>query len=97
MYVLAASCLLSHPVLAQQTPAVMKVGTASLNDAQHEFLRRYADAVGTRSNGRIKVEVYPSGQLGPIPREIEGVQLGGIQGFATPAEFFEGSTHVSKC
>jgi len=87
--VVAAALTFAAPALAQ-SPIVMKLGTASLNDAQHEFLKRYADAINTRTDGRIKAEVYPSGQLGPIPREIEGVQLGGIQGFATPAEFFEG-------
>jgi TRAP-type C4-dicarboxylate transport system substrate-binding protein len=68
----------------------MKLGTATLNDGQHEFLKRFAEDVGKRSGGRIKGEVYPASQLGPIPREIEAVQLGAIQGFIAPAEFFEG-------
>jgi TRAP-type C4-dicarboxylate transport system substrate-binding protein len=89
LLVLASVCLVPPAALAQ-APVVMKLGTASQNDAQHEFLKRYADAINKRSGGRIKAEVYPSSQLGPIPREIEGVQLGGIQGFTTPAEFFEG-------
>ena len=75
---------------AAADPIVMKLGTPTLNDGQHEFLKRLAVALGKDSGGRIKAEVYPASQLGPIPREIEAVQLGAIQGFLSPAEFLEG-------
>jgi TRAP-type C4-dicarboxylate transport system substrate-binding protein len=78
------------PASAQSSPILMKLGTATLNDGQHEFLKRLAAAVEKDSNGRIKAEVYPASQLGPIPREIEAVQLGAVQGFVSPAEFLEG-------
>jgi TRAP-type C4-dicarboxylate transport system substrate-binding protein len=42
------------------------------------------------SGGRIEVQIYPNSQLGPIPREIEGVQLGTIQGYIGPVDFFVG-------
>jgi TRAP-type C4-dicarboxylate transport system substrate-binding protein len=42
------------------------------------------------SGGRIKPEIYPNSQLGPIPREIEGVQFGAIQGYVGPPEFLVG-------
>ena len=38
----------------------------------------------------MKGQVFPAGQLGPIPRLIEGVQLGTIEAFMTPPEFFVG-------
>src|SRR6202162_4866592 len=38
----------------------------------------------------MEVQVYPNSQLGPIPREIEGVQLGSIQGYSGPVDFFVG-------
>ena len=75
---------------ASADPILMKLGTPTLNDGQHEFLKRLAAAVEKDSGGRIKGEVYPASQLGPIPREIEAVQLGAIQGFVSPAEFLEG-------
>lgn len=81
--------LVANPVWAQ-SPILMKLGTATLNDAQHEFLKRLATAIEKDTGGRIKVEVYPASQLGPIPREIEAVQLGAVQGFISPAEFLEG-------
>ena len=42
------------------------------------------------SGGRIRGEVYPASQLGTIPREIEGVQFGAIQGYVGPPEFLVG-------
>ena len=81
--------------LAQMTPAkaadfVMKFGTPTINEGQHQFLKFYKEEVEKASGGRIEVQIYPASQLGPIPREIEGVQLGDIQGFFTPVDFFVG-------
>jgi TRAP-type transport system periplasmic protein len=75
---------------AQTAPTIMKLGTPTLNDGQHEFLKRFSAEVEKRSDRRIKGEVYPASQLGPTPRQIEAVQLGAIQGFIAPAEFYEG-------
>ena len=69
---------------------VMKLGVATINDTQHEWLRRFVAAVEKDSNGRIKGEIYPASQLGPIPRMIEGVQFGSIQGWIGPPEFLVG-------
>ena len=69
---------------------VMKFGTATINETQHQFIKFYKDEVEKASGGRIEVQVYPASQLGPIPREIEGVQLGNIQGFIGPVDFFVG-------
>jgi TRAP-type C4-dicarboxylate transport system substrate-binding protein len=75
---------------AQNAPIVMKLGAATLNDAQHEWMKRFAAAIETKSGGRIKAELYPASQLGTIPRQIEGTQLGSIQLFSAPPEFFVG-------
>jgi TRAP-type C4-dicarboxylate transport system substrate-binding protein len=69
---------------------VMKLATATLNDGQHEWMKRFAAAIEKRSGGRIKAELYPASQLGSIPRMIEGTQLGSIQIFISPPEFFVG-------
>jgi len=68
----------------------MKFGTATINETQHQFIKFYKDEVEKASNGRIEVQIYPASQLGPIPREIEGVQLGNIQGYIGPVDFFVG-------
>jgi len=72
------------------SPIVMKLSTATLNDTQHEWLKRLAAAVEQDSGGRIKGEIYPASQLGAIPRQIEGVQFGSIQGWIGPPEFLTG-------
>jgi TRAP-type transport system periplasmic protein len=69
---------------------VMKIATETLNDGNHEWMKRFASAIETKSRGRIKAELYPASQLGSIPRQIEGTQLGSIQMSLHPPEFFVG-------
>jgi TRAP-type C4-dicarboxylate transport system substrate-binding protein len=69
---------------------VMKLSTATINDTQHEWLKRFAALIEKNSNGRIKGDIYPASQLGSIPRQIEGVQFGSIQGWMGPPEFLVG-------
>ena len=78
-------------VPASAADFVMKFGTATINETQHQFIKFYKDEVEKASNGRIEVQIYPASQLGPIPREIEGVQLGNIQGYIGPVDFFVGA------
>ncbi len=90
--VLAAAAVAGLAPLKPASAAdfVMKMGTATINETQHQFLKFYKEEVEKASGGRIEVQVYPASQLGPIPREIEGVQLGNIQGFIGPVDFFVG-------
>ena len=75
---------------AQDKTYVMKITLPTINDAPHQFAKNFAAAVEKDSGGRIKGEVYPASQLGSIPRQIEGVQFGAIQGAVIPPEFFVG-------
>ncbi len=68
----------------------MKFGTATINETQHQFIKFYKEEVEKASGGRIEVQIYPASQLGPIPREIQGVQLGTVQGYIGPVDFFVG-------
>ncbi len=85
---LAVAMLLGAPAAHAQN--VMKLGTATLNDAQHEWMKRFAAMVEKESKGRIKAEIYPLSQLGPIPRMIEQTQFGAIQAWVGPPEFLSG-------
>src|SRR5690242_17159117 len=87
MTALLASAPVAH---AQGKTYTMKLSTATINDTQHEWLKRFAAEVEKNSNGRIKAEIYPASQLGAIPRQIEGVQFGSIQGWMGPPEFLVG-------
>jgi TRAP-type C4-dicarboxylate transport system substrate-binding protein len=88
---IAAALLAPVPdALAQDKTFVMKLGVATINDTQHEWLKQFVAAVEKDSGGRIKGEIYPASQLGPIPRMIEGVQFGSIQAWIGPPEFLVG-------
>jgi TRAP-type transport system periplasmic protein len=69
---------------------VMKIALATVDDPLHEFAKTYAAAVGKDSGGRIKVEIYPSSQLGSTERQAEAVQFGEIQCLIVPPEFLSG-------
>jgi TRAP-type C4-dicarboxylate transport system substrate-binding protein len=87
---LMAALLAQAPAHAQAAPHVMKLTTATINDTQHEWLKRFGALVEKDSGGRIKAEIYPASQLGSIPRQIEGVQFGSIQAWMGPPEFLVG-------
>jgi TRAP-type C4-dicarboxylate transport system substrate-binding protein len=88
--VLIAASAIAGSAMAQTTPIEMRLSTATLNDAQHEWMKRFAVAIGKNTNGRIKAEVFAASQLGSIPRQIEGTQTGAIQGWFGPPEFLVG-------
>jgi TRAP-type transport system periplasmic protein len=84
------AALAQAPARAQDKTFTMKLTTATINDTQHEWLKRFGAEIEKNSNGRIKAEIYPASQLGSIPRQIEGVQFGSIQGWMGPPEFLVG-------
>jgi TRAP-type transport system periplasmic protein len=80
----------SAALASDDKPYVMKIALATVDDPLHEFAKNYAAAVEKDSNGRIKVEIYPSSQLGSTQRQAEGVQFGEIQCLVVPPEFLAG-------
>ncbi len=75
---------------AQDKTYTMKITLATINDQIHAFAKNFAAALEKNSGGRIKPEIYPASQLGPIPRQAEGVQFGAIQCQLVPPEFLVG-------
>jgi TRAP-type transport system periplasmic protein len=74
-------------------PVVMKIGTATIgekSDSQFMLMSLFKTAVERDSKGRIAVQLYPNSQLGSIPRQIEGLQFGSIQGYVGAPEFLTG-------
>jgi TRAP-type transport system periplasmic protein len=78
------------PSPAPAAEFVMKFGTATFNESQHQYIKFYKEAVEKASNGRIEVGIYPRSELGPIPRMIDGLQLGTIEAYIGPADFYVG-------
>jgi TRAP-type transport system periplasmic protein len=77
-------------IAAQDKAITVKVATATLNDIQHEWMKRFAAALEASAGSRVKTELYPASQLGSIPRMIESTQLGSIQMWVGPPEFLVG-------
>lgn len=75
---------------AQAQKFDMKIGFATINDPQHAIGMVLAEEINARSKGRISARVFPAGQLGKIPRMIEGLQLGTQEIFIGPPGFLVG-------
>ena len=68
----------------------MKIGMVTINDSNHFKSNWLKKEIEAKSNGRIKVGVFPAAQLGKIPRQIEAIQLGTQETFMIPPGFFIG-------
>ncbi len=91
----AAACLLAAVSVLAAQPALaadytMKIGLATINDSQHAWANWYKEALEKRTNGRIEVKVFPRNQLGTMASQIEGLKLGTIEAFISPADFYAG-------
>ncbi|MSQ69813.1 MAG: TRAP transporter substrate-binding protein [Betaproteobacteria bacterium] len=75
---------------AAHAQSVMKMASATINDVQHEWLKRFEAAIKPRVGDKLKIEIYPASQLGQIPRMVEGVAVGTIESFVTPTAFLVG-------
>lgn len=76
---------------AQAQTYTMKMASATINDVQHEWLKRFEAEIKPKVSDRLKIEIYPASQLGAIPRMVEGVVLGSIESFVTPTSFLVGT------
>src|SRR6478735_2087278 len=74
---LFGAALFAAPASAQQF--TMKLSSPTINDVVHEYFKAIKAGVEQRSNGKIKVEIYPANQLGQLPAVVEGVALGTIE------------------
>jgi C4-dicarboxylate-binding protein DctP len=73
---------------ASAEPIVMKIGHAQpVTHPRHLSLLRFKELVGIRTNGQIKVEVYPAAQLGDEAAMLDATKLGTLQ--ATRGGLFE--------
>ncbi len=68
----------------------MKLSCPTVNDMNVEYMKAMKAGIEPKTNGRIKVEIYPANQLGQIPRTVEGVALGTIEMTLVASGFFIG-------
>ena len=68
----------------------MKIGYGTINDPQHAIAQEIQKRIGGNKEMGIKVSIYPAGQIGKIPRMIEGIQFGTLEALITPPGFLVG-------
>jgi TRAP-type C4-dicarboxylate transport system substrate-binding protein len=85
----AAGAVLTAGVASAKT-INMKIGMVTINDSNHFRSNWMKKEIEAKTNGRIKVGVFPAAQLGKIPRQIEAIQLGTQEVFMIPPGFFIG-------
>ena len=91
LFAASAICLGIFAAPAAAADFTMKIGLGTMNDIQHQWANWYKEAIEARRKGRIEVQIYPRNQLGTIASQIEGVQLGTIEAFVAPTDFFTGT------
>jgi len=68
----------------------MKIGYGTINDPQHAIAQEIQKRIGGNKELGIKVKIFPAGQIGKIPRMIEGLQFGTLEALITPPGFLVG-------
>jgi C4-dicarboxylate-binding protein DctP len=81
LLVAALSALLSTVALAQASaPVVIKFShVVAPNTPKGQASLKFKELAEARTNGRVKVEVYPNSQLFKDKEELEALQLGAVQ------------------
>jgi len=85
---LATTCFM--PTTARAAEFTLKYGVVTLGDMQHKYGIKLKEVIEKATNGRVEVKVFPGGQLGTPQAHIEGLQLGTIEGYSNPADFYAG-------
>lgn len=86
----AATFLVAAATASAQSSITMKMTGIAVNDPAHEFMKLYKEKIDAKTNGRIKVEIYPGAQLGGFPQMVQGVTLGTLEFFMGPPGFLRG-------
>jgi C4-dicarboxylate-binding protein DctP len=88
---LVAACLfsLTTPVAAQQEPIVIKFSHVVAPDTpKGKAAERLKQLAEERTQGRVKVEIYPNSSLYKDKEELEALQLGAVQMLAPSVSKF---------
>ncbi|UCB49096.1 MAG: TRAP transporter substrate-binding protein [Deltaproteobacteria bacterium] len=81
-------------VVAEGKQYVMRIGTPTTKDPQVFEMEQFKKLVEAKVGDKIKVELYPSGQLGSNSQMLQGVSAGSIQGLLEPTSFLSGFDNV---
>jgi len=85
---IACTVALANGAAAQ---IVAKYSTPTINDVVHDGMKVLQERVHKRvDTAKFRIDIFPAGQLGAIPRVVEGTQLGTIEMSTLPPEFLVG-------
>ena len=84
----AAVAMASASVAFAQTVELKLSHYVPTNHTMHQELLRWADDMDKKSNGRLKISIFPTGQMGPITRQFDLARTG----VADIAYFLHGAT-----
>ena len=74
----AATLGIATPAIAQRA-RVFRFGHMLPTDTPyHKAIQMFADEAGKLSGGKIKIDIYPSSQLGTIPEMLSATQVGSL-------------------
>jgi len=73
---LLVAVLISPAALSAKTTVLKMGGVLPAEDAASKSMQKMADIVAQKTNGSLKIEVYPASQLGDAISQIEGVTMG---------------------
>src|SRR4029079_4664430 len=65
----------------------MKLSMPTINDVTYEYFKTMKAGIEQRAGGKIKVDIYPTNQLGQLPVVVEGVALGTTEAAASADGF----------
>lgn len=74
----AGAMVLSLVATTVSAQTIRFAHTAAVSHAHHEAAMLFAENVAKRSQGKVKVEVYPAGELGDQPALAEQITLGAL-------------------
>ena len=86
-----AAAFVAVTTTARAAEYTIKWGLVTRGDMQHKFGDKLNEVLQKATNGRVEVKTFPGGQLGAPPAILEGVQLGTIEAYAIPADFYTGA------
>lgn len=75
---------------AASAQSIVKVGAPTVRDNNEVWMAVFKEEVERATGGAYRIDPYPGGQLGSLPRSLEGVMLGTIEVTITIAEFMGG-------
>lgn len=92
-WILSFAAVLAMAAFANATAAQkieLKIGAVTIRDTGHQWMIYFEKNVEDRIGDKVDVRIFPGGQLGTGPRQVEGVQLGTQEMFMIPPAFLVG-------